>query len=109
MSPALRRFLNALKRAIAICAVALVLVLLGIAATVYVAVSSPNLPLLRWGLGKMGALFEGQRTENLQISVHAIPKDGQLQGKASLRLRSTQGARNRFYFLFNPGLKVQSS
>jgi len=109
MSPLLNRLLRWFRRLADLVALALVVALIAVAATAYVAITAPHLPLLRWGLGHTGTVFNGQKTEDMRLSVHLRPGNTSLSGTAALRVRSIHDDRKRFYFLLNPELKIRKA
>lgn len=107
MSPRLRAVLRFLRRLTSIAALLIAGATLALALTVYLAITTPYMGLLRSALGHFGGLVAGQTTRSLTASVRLLPQDQRLTGTATLRLRSESAGRSRFYFLFNPGLRIR--
>lgn len=89
--------------------VALLLLLLIIASTIaaYLALTGNSLTLLRFAAARVGHLLAGQRTQQLTLDVQLQPSEGRLAATATLVVQSLDGARQRFYFLLNQGLRLR--
>ncbi len=87
-------------------AVVLVLIV-ALAVTLYLAVWAQNITLLRTMTAQLGRLTAGQRVEQLTLDVRVLPDQGRLSGAATLTVRSLEEGRRHFYFLLNDRLHVR--
>jgi hypothetical protein len=87
---------------------ALVALMIGAGALLYLSASGRDLTGLRAAVRGAGRLFAGQHTDRLTLTVSAIPQKGSFSGTASLGLRSLEEGRRRFFFLLNEGLRIRS-
>ena len=101
---ALTRFI---QRLLGLLAMLLLLVAVAGATALYLAATGASLPLLRGLTSGLGQLIAGQHTERMVLDVHVMPDSGRLSGSATLTVRSPDAARQRFYVLLNPGLRVR--
>lgn len=108
MVPRLLAVLRLLRRIATVVALLLVTALVAATLTIYLAITTPHMGLLRTALGHLGGLVAGQKTQSLTADVRVLPKAGELAGRTTLRLQNDT-ERSRFYFLFNPGLRVRQA
>ncbi|MFI5366211.1 MAG: M1 family aminopeptidase [Candidatus Binatia bacterium] len=97
-----------IRRLLAVLALALLALMVAAGVAVYLTATGRSLPLLRAVTAKVGTLIAGQQTERLTLDLHVAPTDAHLAGSATLTVRSTEAARQRFYFLLNNGLRIRS-
>ncbi len=95
------------QRLLATVALLLVAAILAGGAAAYLTGRGSSLTFLKVVVTRLGILFDGQRTENLTIDADLSPDNHRLDAHARLTLRSSGAARQRFYFLLNPGLTIR--
>jgi hypothetical protein len=108
MNARLAAVMRFIRRLLALLAVALLVFVVAAGFAVYLTATGKSLPLLRAVTAKVGRLIAGQQTERLRLDIHVVPTDARLVGSATLTVRSTAAARQRFYFLLNSGLRIRN-
>lgn len=78
------------------------------ALSLYVAVSGGDARPLRAVVRVVGNTFAGQRSEHIATDVQLFPDTHRLSAATTVTLRSLEEQRPRFFFLFNPLLKLRS-
>ena len=85
----------------------ILLLIVALAVTLYLAICAKNITLLRAMTSQVGRVMAGQRIEQLTLDVRVLPDQGQLSGTAALTVRSLEEGRQHFYFLLNDRLHVR--
>ncbi len=75
---------------------------------VYLTVTGTSRPLVHFCARTVGTLLAGQHIEAVRADVDVRPAEHWLAASATMRVRSTTGARQRLFFLLNPGLQLRS-
>lgn len=78
------------------------------ALSLYVAISGGDTRPLRAAVRVVGNAFAAQRTEHIATDVQLFPDTHRLGAVTTLTLRSLEERRPRFFFLFNPLLKLRN-
>lgn len=91
-------------------ALALLLTLAAVAlgAAVYTAASGESIAVLRLAAAAADRLVAGQTTTRIAVDLDADPGAGRLAGTATVDVQATSGPRRTFWFLLNPGLRIDA-
>ncbi len=76
--------------------------------TLYLAAAGSNPRFLHAVVRTLGEPFSAQRTEHIDVSAQLFPDSHRLSATTTLTLRSLEEQRRRFFFLFNPLLRLHS-
>ena len=102
-----RAALRIINRVAGLVAGLLVLVIVAAATQWYLAAVRTDPATLRTLAGAVATLLAGQRTERMSLDIRLAPDEQQLDGVATLTVRSLTAGRRRFYFLLNDGLRLR--